>query len=506
MELLAELFLLLTSKKRIGNNSEFQNYLPSVYDLRCWAECAELIYFPKAKLNLKLFAFLGSSRLETRHETHRKHCQELWNSLAQRINAEEEEQREETLALLSNLFLGFWGTGGQRTWCAQSFLPFCQGVLSGELIWNETAARREPELLEWNDVLNKFSKLFTQNQHRFLARGGELLYLQLCNALRQDAETVQVWLRESGREQYLTTDELNPEILHENLQKAFQKFFARTPGELNNLADFIDRKVEPETAKTTDEDGIGAREATCGWCPEESWREGYLFAVELLRLLNANIDIMETVELLQIACAMQLMRSLAAQSYRHSPNFSSSADGLNYRLFFSEPDGINRKRKELSKTTLTDVCREIYDTIRIPEIRDSVALSDRDRVYKDADNRYGYKLYCRVGKSIGVIVPRRGAGARFVLTDKLLRFFVLSLMPVKRMTLDTFKQHIEFHFGFVFDEIRLKDSPNWQEKQAQLDFNVTHTLFLEQMLEASGALVKLSDSCSLVKNPFCEEA
>ena len=72
-------------------------------------------------------------------------------------------------------------------------------------------------------------------------------------------------------------------------------------------------------AKKTDYDTAGERRFTaCGWCPEESWQEGFLFAIELLHLCQVAIDPVERIELLEIACALQLLRSLSAQSARYN--------------------------------------------------------------------------------------------------------------------------------------------------------------------------------------------
>ena len=188
-----------------------------------------------------------------------------------------------------------------------------------------------------------------------------------------------------------------------------------------------------------------------------------------------------------------------------SSNVGAGADGLNYRMFFSEIEENSRKRKDISQQSLADINLAIHSALRLPELLENIPASERANIYKDADNRYGHKLFNRIGKTIGLIIPRRGGKARFVLTDKLLRFFVISLVPTQRMTLDHFKRSIASHFGFVFEEKELLQSPDWANRREQLDLNAEEADFLEKMLEASGMLVKLSDSCSMVKNPFYKE-
>ncbi|NCC97307.1 MAG: hypothetical protein EOM02_10750, partial [Synergistales bacterium] len=203
LELLIEFLLVGTSRKRLGSSerrgeyieeegtSDFlppQGFLSNLKDV-------PLEYAPKARLNLKLFSFFGASRVDSRHETHREHLQELDRSLQDRI--ESWEKPENVAKTLESLFLGFHGEGGGRTWCAQSFLPLCPELITSEVIWNEKEAlRKSPS--DWNEVLAKYKTFFDVNKHRFLARGGEVLFLQLCNALSRDPQEVSSWLDNSG--------------------------------------------------------------------------------------------------------------------------------------------------------------------------------------------------------------------------------------------------------------------------------------------------------------------
>lgn len=479
LELLAEFFILLTAPKCYGNSDDYdiRGYLPSMEMLRGISEKHQLHYETQTKLNLKLFSFLSSSQLSSRHDVHIIHCKELWKCLKEKMNCDDDDEKNKILDLLSNLFLGFWGTGANRAWSAQSFLPFCEGVLANEAIWGE---KRGKEVRDWKEAEKKFDF----SQKLFYARGGEVLYLQLCNALRQNKDTIHKWLEDTGRIDYLTVDERNPETLHKLLCEDFDKYFKQTPAMFNELANMIEDLTKNSHAK---------HDCECDWCAAESWREGYLFAVELHRILNANIGIMETVDMLQIACALQEMRTLVAQSTRAMSN-NSLGDGLDFRLLVSDPEAQNERLRDKSQKLLQEITLNIYSAVRLSDIQ---KISSKKS--KDLDKRYGHKLYIKIGKIIGLIVPKKGARPRIVITDKLLRYFVLAMIPGKRMTLDSFLQQIDSFHGLVFDENRLNTSKNESMYYRPIPY-------LEQMLEASGVLVKLSDSCSLVENPFNVEA
>src|ERR1017187_463182 len=116
-ELLLELFLVATSKKVIGKDPVRDDLLlPDLQQLGAWPQGAPLRYAPKARLNLKLFAFLGASKLDTRHDTHRQHYRELLRSLTRpdKLSISAGMDANEVLKTLENLFLGFQSVGGQR--------------------------------------------------------------------------------------------------------------------------------------------------------------------------------------------------------------------------------------------------------------------------------------------------------------------------------------------------------------------------------------------------------
>jgi hypothetical protein len=408
------------------------------------------------------------------------------------------------LRTLENLFLGFQGVGGQRTWCAASFLPIVRELIAGESIWRATKAA-SAGVQGWDEALAYFS----HGQQLFLSRGGELLYLQLCNALRQDEAVHRAWARSAGIS--LSPREADPSLLHSALVGALTSVLDACPETVGKLAEFLDTGVESATSQHTDlEAGTGEpRFASCGWCPEESWPEGALFAIELLRCCDAVVDPIERLELLEVACAMQVLRSLCAQSARYTERAEDTRTGmgpLGFIWAISDPAGVHSVVKQLSRRSLNAVQRMIHDAVRHPGIMSALAgLGDEElaKVYREADGRYGHKLFVTIGKRIGLIVPRRGAGARFVLNDRLLRFLVLAtIRPGERITYDSFKRLIFVHYGMAVDDDQIGRSCEWSGTARLTTLGGGADAWLVDMLAASGVLIRLSDSCSLVANPF----
>ena len=507
-ELLLELLLVGTSPKRVDNQDlPSEQVFPEIESLQAWPNGKHLEYATRARLNLKLFAFLGASKLETRHETHRHHYRNLINLLQspEYLTVAGIGDRIEFLQTLENLFLGFLGVGEERTWCAQSFLPVARNLVAGESIWRETRAKREnPE--SWEEAL----KFFSHSQRLFLCRGGEVLYLQLCNVLRQEENTLREWASSVELDLSPFT---SPVRIREELESGFGCIFNRHADPVGKLAAFIDYGIDPNTSNQTDIAIDGRSDfSPCGWCPTESWPEGLLFAVEVIRLCKAKIDPIERIELLEIACAMQVLRSLCAQSGRYANGQGSGAKWPGFYWVLSDPEGKNDVLKLISRRSLNVVKRTVYNAIRHRDIlkileqqkqNDEIHGRNWRDPYAEADNRYGYKLFLAMAKRIGLIVPRRGVGARFVLNDRILRFLVMSLIPPGiRLTYESFKWALFTHYGIATDVETIGRASEWCETARLSTLGGTSDLWLVEMLKASGVLVQLSDSSSLLINPF----
>jgi hypothetical protein len=494
-ELLSEFLLVVFSPKRTGH-TVFATALPTREQLFAWNN-APLKYAPKARLNLKLFSFLGASRLESRHQTHRVHHEQLIQRLHGQIQVDDPEHKQDIIRTIENLFLGFQGAGSGRTWCAQSFLPISSGFLSGESIWKETKSEKD-NMDDWYELIENRLSYFDMNQHLFFARGGELLYLQVCNALRQPHDRITAWCRDGVFG--LTKDEQDPEWLHTQLNESLQNLMSFCPPTLTELAEFIDSRLDPITPKSTDGTESDRRFVSAGWCNTESWMEGYLFTVDLLRLMQSNLDVVERIYMLETACSMQVLRTLAMQSMRLMSG-AEPCSGPDYRLAVSAPEENRPVIRRLSQQSVKAIEKMIFQSLRSDAVELPEDESERNKKLKQADRSYGSKLFVGLSKLLGFVVPKRGGGARFVLNEQLLRLLVVTTVPVGgRLTFDTFKELLERRHGLVFDAKGLdRASKRFCGKGIYLPADTDQ--WLQEMLEAAGFLIHLSDSCALIHNP-----
>jgi hypothetical protein len=438
-------------------------------------------------LNLKLFSFLTSSNLESRHEVHKLKFKELCGKLNEKIDSKD-ENLENFKEVLINLFFGFQGTKNNRAWCAQSFLPLCKELLAYESIWPKVK-----QDLTWDEALKEFDF----SKHNFMARGGEVIYLQICAALTQDQENIEKWLSNKHLENlkvYADTKFLRTE-LNSHLKDLLNKFSSS----LGSLANFIDQELTKDTKEFLD-NNFGPRKA--GYCNKNSWQEGFLFAIEILRICKAELDPVDKINVLITGFALQVLRSLAAQSSRVHEKIES------YYWVLSPIQSKNNFLKLLSQKSYALNERIISDALREEKIRDLCIPNFRDdkednKSMDEADNKYGHKLFRKLGKKIRLVYPINGPGTRFVLSDSLLRYFVMATIePGKKKTVDNFITLLKAHFQILLGTGGLEKAKYWLNLNNTITTEDGSLDWLYNMLKASGMLIKLSDSCSLIKNPF----
>ncbi len=496
VEYLAEFMLLFISKKKISgkeihgvDNAEKWKGFPNSEELEKWKD-EPLEYFPPLRLILKLFAFLGSSNLETRHNCHREQFKTILSILRSRIQTN--ISADKVLELLEQVLIGFEGITNDRTWCTHVFLPVSPGLIAGETIWGKVEGKKNSNLT-WEEAI-KGKKLFSFSKHDFMARGGEVLYLQLCNLFRRiRSQEIADFEERIGYAPGTSAD------FQIRIEAGLKALLQSPPAPaLDALAGWI------EDAAPWTREKIEGRKATCGWCPEKSWKEAYLFAYELANICEAIIDPLKKIEMLELCCIFQVLRSLCAQSARYwntldSHNVRQFGGVCDFAWIITSPETEDKSLKEAAKRNLARIQEMIHGALRNDQID-----PDKKGSYKPGDEQ-GQELFMKLGKKIGFIAPWTGPGARFVLNDALTRYFVLALIqPGHRMRFISFQEILYRHYGMAANGNFLNRAIQWTYPNQNLNLHSSVQDWLEEKLTATSFLIPLSDAVSLVHNPYGE--
>jgi hypothetical protein len=492
IELLSEFLLVFVSPKTIGSITEhWSEAFPNANALQDLADGKILSYHPKTRLILKLFAFLSSSKLETRHECHAEKFRSITEELKNRIESSGENKTDETLRLLEQVLVGYVGVAQNRTWCTHSFLPISSNLIARETIWSPSKAKNPN--LRWDEAIEL--NAFQYSKHDFMARGGELLFLQMLNLfLRVNSTEVQKFIKDIGHG-------YNPNIsLQHEIQENLQSFLGTMPY-LSELADWIE---------SADPDNTGDKKAgksSCNWVPTATWKEAYLFAYEFLNILKATMDPLEKLELLKLSAVLQVLRTLCAQAARVRFNGLDRCAGLIGPLGFvwlvTAPELKEIPLKQAAQSNFRRILELISGAVRKnDELNPTPKGKQKPNRIKDGEEQ-SIGLFTMLGKKIGLIVPWKGPGTRFTVNEGLLRYLVLSLVPPgQRMTLTTFQTNMFKHYGIAICGDELKRGVNWTYRNLEINPPYGEQQWLEDALKASGFLKPLSDAVSLVHNPF----
>jgi hypothetical protein len=482
VEYLAELLLVFASPKEEDGQGAYSFKLLTTSD-------NPPRYWPKNRIALKLFAFFPSSILETRHPTHQKAYKQVLKTLQDSVKEGHTESRcEETIRLLQSLFNGFVGVAKNRTWVTHAFLPIANELLASEVVWS-------PQGDEIPDNWKDLSGHFKSDRHNFMARGGEVLFLQLANLFHKpDAPELLAMLNEAS---YKHINSSCTTELEGRLQQHFRQMLEEAVSPLVKLTKFIEKSLSDY------EIDLSPKHSNLGWVPAVSRIEALLFAHEADNICSANISALEKLDLLQILCSMQVLRSLCFQA-RRLDDAEADTPGFigNYVWIVADPEAVaNTPIRQMAQASFNRIEALLYRVLRHKALADCVRSEKNP--FKEADKN-GFEIFRKIAKEIGLVMPRKGTGQRFVLTPELLRFLVAALIPPgQRIRLTEFYNRAFAHYGLALGGQALSSAFDWNNGKAD-DHSYTvpsQTTWIEEALRQGGFLVELSDAVSIVHNP-----
>ena len=480
VEYLAEFLLVFVSPKGGHRNGAYSLSLETSDDPPC--------YWPDDRIALKLFAFFPSSKIETRHPVHQKAYRQALKDIKARVSGSSEE-KDEAVRLLQSLFAGFVGVAKNRTWVTHSFLPASPILLAREVDWLHSKAVKDTDLQHWDDA----KKYFATDRHNFMARGGELLFLQLAHLFSSEGHTAVDAIRSSANYEHLAQCDLVE--LREGIESGLRSILEDAVGSIRELAHFIEESLT--SYRLYDQD----KRAPLGWVPAASVPEAFLFASELNNIYRSTIGSLEKIDLLQILACMQVLRSLCFQAQRIDDS-SNHADGFigGYSWIVADPNAKSGPAvRKLAQNSFERIEEMLYRVLR--------KVANSSEKLTEAD-KHGFQIFRKIAKELGLLVPRTGKGQRFVLPPQLLRFLVAALVePGERVRLTEFYARVFAHYGIALGYKQLVVALSWNGSESVTrDYAVAaDTAWVEEALQQGGFLVELSDAVSIVHNPGSNE-
>ncbi len=474
-EYLAEFLQIAMSKKRLVNdNSQPTNDMFIISDK---VNDHMIEYTPISNMGLKRFIFFDNSRLDTKSaiddEAYKKCVKIMTNSIEQESTQLEDK---EAIFVLQNILYGFSIENAGRSWFNKNLLPVCPEVLFPESL----ARKGHREKADIDNISTDTS--FDFNSYTYMARGGEIYYLHLLHALNNS---------ESDKK--------------ELLEKQIRRMLSGIP-QLSKISEYIQKKWEDEMAFENDEPDKPAVKKTMKAIPlDYQYRDKYTVS-ELTTFLDNRIQPMEKLDLLSYGIVIQIFRMMTT--------IAANGSKTNGSVWLIDTCESNKKEHAEVKK-LAHHCFSLNEESFTKYIDKGVAYfypnDDEEKINKRRKGASDdtIKVIRKLGKNMGMIIPMTGPDMRFTLPEEILKFLVMSLIPVgKKVTFDNFLDMLYEHFEIVispehYARAVLESKAPYQSNVTFLQMNKSD---FAQKLKNCGFLRDLSDATSIVENPYESEA
>ena len=474
-EYLAEFLQIAMSKKRfVDDNSQPTDEMFIISDK---VNDHMIEYTPVSNMGLKRFIFFDNSRLDTKSaiddEAYKKCVKIMSDSIEQESTQLEDK---EAIFVLQNILYGFSIENSGRSWFNKNLLPVCPEVLFPESL----ARKGHRERADIDDISTDTS--FDFNSYTYMARGGEIYYLHLLHALNN---------AESDKK--------------ELLEKQIRRTLSGIP-QLSKISEYIQKKWEDEMAFENDKPDKPAVKKTMKAIPlDYQYRDKYTIS-ELTNFLDNRIQPMEKLDLLSYGIVIQIFRMMITIAAK-----GSGTNGSVWLIDVCNPD--KKEHSEVKK--LASHCFSLNEESFTKYIDKGIAYfyphDDEEKINKRRKGASDdtIKVIRKLGKNMGMIIPMNGSDMRFTLSEEILKFLVMSLIPVgKKITFDNFLDMLYEHFEIVispehYAKAVLENKAPYQSNVTFLQMNKSD---FAQKLKNCGFLRDLSDATSIVENPYESEA
>ena len=468
-EYLIEFLQVAISPKAIEYNNKHFDCMFPVNEDHC---DNKMQYYPVSRIGLKRFAFFPKSKLDGKAEVDKKAYEECLKALKNRMINGNDTQKNNALSIMQNLLNGFSAVNQNRSWFDQNMLPVCPEVILPEGMGIKSW-RQNMDFQQCNaDIDYKFDF----KKYTYMCRGGEVYYLHLLNAINDYPKY--------------------KDIIEKRLKEMIESF-----PQFSYLCSFVQKTWDEYMAISPDD--IKPLVKDLGAIPIKFSARNKYTLMELDNFLSSKCHPFEKMETLSNGIILQMLRMmyLAAATDKRSNCWVIDVNCKSYINLEVKKAAIQGfKRNEETIST--------YLYKGLDELRSELdsAKDDAKLIKAAADD--SYRLFRKLGKNLGIIIPNTGAGMRFTVSEEIIKFMVLAIIPPKHMiTLDEFIEQIYLHFGMVIGagQYRIEMENGSLSTVSDLSFMDENKDAFAEKLKECGFLRDLSDATSIVENPYERE-
>lgn len=474
-EYLAEFLQIVMAKKRIVDEDSQPTNDMFIISEKVNNHMIE--YTPVSNMGLKRFIFFDNSRLDTKSSIDDEAYKKCVKILSESIELDSSQiDDKDTIFVLQNVLYGFSIENAGRSWFNKNLLPVCP-----EVLFPESLARKSYRESASIDSITTDTS-FDFNSYTYMARGGEIYYLHLLHALN-NAESVK----------------------KELLENQLNRMLSGIP-QLSQISNYIQQKWEEEMGfEDRDTDKPAVKKTMKAIPLDYQYRDKFTVS-ELTNFLDAKIQPMEKIDLLSYGIVIQIFRMMITIAAN-----GSKTSGSVWLIDVCDPD--KKEHSEIKK--LAAHCFSLNEESFTKYIDKGIAYfypnddedKKNDRRKKASEDTI--KVVRKLGKNMGMIIPMNGSDMRFTLPEEILKFLVMSLIPVgKKVTFDNFLDMLYEHFEIVIssEHYARAVTENKAPDRSNVTFLQMNKSDFAQKLKDCGFLRDLSDATSIVENPYESEA
>lgn len=426
-----------------------------------------LEYWVEPRMGLRRFVFYDKARKNGSVQIDEHAYKELVKIIKTNIASDSENEKRDILDGIQDLLHGYAVVIKKRTWCAQSLLPVCPEMVFCDAMPNQKK-RKE---LDWYDDEERVDTSFDFDKRNFLARGGEVYYLHLLQALEHD------------------------KARKEKLEKLLVSLLGGENNKLSKICNVIQDSWE--RSMNFDKDDL-SKHMSLSFIPEDAYLECGEYSVdELINYLSSELPSINKIEVLAKGIMFQIMRML---SWRVDNYLGLEKKSWIVDMKGGTTDTVKKIAADNYRSIEDDFMTALNKSAREIGVQESEYMTKLNKAKKSSVDLFRAK-----GKELQCIIPTNGQFERFSLSEDIIRFLVLSLVPPKKkMTLNMFMEKLYLHYGIVIGPEEYRHSINEGNKlEASLSNSFAENLnAFQAFLKATGFLRELSDATSVVVNPY----